>query len=160
MKHCLLLCGLVAALFALSSCSTTRYVSVEGEYNDMWRGHTYAEVIKAYGAPDRETADGAGGIILIYERTTVTTSTTSDGYYRPYYYYPWGPTLRTTTSTEKDYVHFYIDKEDKCYQVKTNQVKPDGTQVDTGQTIAAATIGTALGVALICSIFGTRRCYF
>lgn len=160
MKRCLLLCSLVAAVFAFSSCSTTRYVSAQDDYNAMWRGHSYAEIINAYGAPDRETADGADGIILVYERTTVTTSTSTDGFYyhSPWlygpYYGPWGPTLRTTTTTDNDYVHFYVNNEDKCYAVRTNQMKADGKQIDTGLTIATASLCTLFGVGIIGSIIG------
>ena len=160
MKHCLLLCSIIAAVFALSSCSTTRYVSAQDDYNAIWRGHSYAEIINAFGAPDRETADGADGIILVYERTTVTTSTTADGYmYRPYFYGPfggpWGPTIRTTTETDKDYVHFYVNKEDKCYAVRTNQMKADGKEINTPLTVATATFCTLLGVGIIGGIIGT-----
>lgn len=124
MKRFFLTALIAAAALLLSSCATTRLVSIETDLNDMWVGHAHSELIQAYGAPDREVSDGEGGIILVYEKTTVSTSMSSDS---PFFYrYPFGPSIRTTTRTDKDYVHFYLNSESLCYQVRTNQMKPVG----------------------------------
>lgn len=122
MKRFLLFALTALSALLLSACATVNLVSVEPEFNDMWVGHEHAELIKAYGAPDREVSDGEGGVILVYERTTVSTSTQSDSPF--FYHYPFGPTFRTTTRTDRDYVHFYVNASGLCYQVKTNQMRP------------------------------------
>lgn len=128
MKRFLILAAAVASMMLMVSCAATKLVSVEPDFNNMWVGRAHADIINTYGAPDREVSDGSDGLILVYERTTVNTSLSQDMF--PYYHYPFGPTIRTTTQTDKDYVHFYINADNLCYQVRTNQMKPVGK--DTG----------------------------
>lgn len=146
MKRIVLLLSVIVAAFMLSSCSTTRFVSAQDDYNSYWTGHSYAEIINAYGAPDRETSDGQDGVILIYEKEITTTVTRSDMFY---HYYPFGPSFTTTTSNAKEYVHFYVNPSKVCYQVKTNSVKAAGKEVDTVRTVFAAVGGTLLAVGLL-----------
>jgi len=58
----------VVALIAAVSCSETVYAPIENSLNAAWVGKTRADVIRSYGAPDRESSDGENGMILIYER--------------------------------------------------------------------------------------------
>lgn len=147
MKRLVLLICLVAVPFLFSSCSVTQYASAQEDYNSFWAGRSYADIIKAYGAPARETSDGQNGVILIYEQAQVVSTTEADyplyGY-GPYpYYRRWGifgPSLRTVTATTNDYVHFYITEDNVCYAVKTNQMKPVGEKVD-GLLTTMAVIG-------------------
>ena len=135
-------------LLAASSCSTTRYVSAQSDYTATWVGRPTADIIAECGAPDRETTDGSNGRILVYEDFHTEVITRSyPGYYG--YYGPWGhPWMgdyRTESHTEKSYVHFYVNSNDRCYQVITNHVKPDGTQIDPAMTAVGTVGGIVLG---------------
>lgn len=156
MKRLILLLCLVAVPVLFSSCSVTNYVPAQADYNAYWAGRSYADIIKAYGAPDRETSDGSDGVILVYERSFVTTTTEPDyPFYGPYHYYrPWGfgPSIRTTTATTNDYVHFYITADNVCYQVRTNQMKAEGERVD-GTLSFMAVIGGLTAVSVLTAIF-------
>lgn len=113
------------------SCSATRTytykVSKEKDYQEAFIGASHNEIVSAFGAPDRETSDGAGGTILIYERTT--TSTTSDSQAAAYnvnYFnktYTPGVHSNSTTTQNTSYVHIFIDKDGVCYNVKSNHQK-------------------------------------
>lgn len=125
----------VSVLLGLSSCGTT-YVSVEPDANKAWVGKPHSEIVKTYGAPDRETEDGLGGKILIYEegRVVETGVANSAPTYGPHFgglygfYYHMNEPVNTSYTSEKtlevDYAHFFIDPNGVCYQVKTNLTRP------------------------------------
>ena len=121
-------------IVGLTSCVT--YISLEPEANRYWVDRSRAELISTYGAPDRETSDGMGGVILIYEQTETTVDTYSnvdpgfgfvyDGLYG-FYYDMLEPPMRTystRTETRTDYAHFYINPENRVYKVVTNLQRP------------------------------------
>ena len=112
-------------LIGLSACST--YVSLEPIANKEWQGKPHSKIIEAYGAPDREVSDGAGGKILVYENsyTEVRTDMTPTwgGVYGFYYDIMEPRDLRTTSETHIDYAHFYVDASGICYKVATNMEK-------------------------------------
>ena len=111
------------------SCTVTRTytVSKENDYQKAFVGASHNEIVSAFGAPDRQTSDGAGGTILIYEKTT--TQTTSDSQATAYnvnYYnrtYTPGVHSNSTTTQNTSYVHIFIDQDGVCYNVKTNHQK-------------------------------------
>jgi len=117
------------AALALCSCSNTVYVSLEPNANAYWCGKTHAEVVQTYGAPTRETSDGQGGKILIYEETKTTVNTYSTdtpvyGGFYGFYYHMSGPVhTNTEVNTETDYAHFFINDKGVCYKVSTNLKK-------------------------------------
>lgn len=122
----------IAAIAAcgICSCSMTEMVSIEPAANAMWVGKSHADIIKAYGAPDREVSDGQKGVILVYENTTTTVNTyqTGPSYYGLYGFYyhvmdPFPNDVITEAETKTDYAHFYIDSHEKCYKVETNLEK-------------------------------------
>ena len=124
-KLFVLLAAASAMLCALSSCSV--YESLEPAANKEWVGKTHAAIIQAYGAPDRETSDGAGGKILVYEnyRTEVRATAEPGPWYGGIYgfYYDIVEPVRninTTSETKVDYAHFYIGTDNLCYKVATN----------------------------------------
>jgi hypothetical protein len=89
--------------FLASSCSLLRYRSLEEEYNKVWTGRSYAEIVEEFGAPDRIVPDGKDGNIAVYEKFTTTTLTDVDthfGYFDPDY--------TTTVSSDKIYKQFFI----------------------------------------------------
>ena len=70
MKHSGIL-GLLTALATLSSCATAKYVSVEDDMNNEWVGRRHSEIVREFGAPDRETSDGKNGTIKVtYQHRT------------------------------------------------------------------------------------------
>ena len=112
----------------LSSCSvlqnmTTKPVmsSSEPGLNTAWQGHSYAEIVRAFGAPTRTASDGAGGTIYVYEetKTKYTTSTSTVNV---------GNTIdsETTAETTREFSEFYVDGNDSCYLVRSNRVEPTG----------------------------------
>lgn len=113
MKYVIKLCLFCCLLLCLSSCTTTRYVSQEPEWKSLSVGMSHASIVSALGAPDRETTDGRGGKILIYEDYSQTTR----GYQANYGYFS-VPTSTTTLNTS--YLQFFIGSDNICYDVKTN----------------------------------------
>ena len=112
-----------------TSCTVTRtsQVSMLSEYTNMFVGKSHKEIVSALGAPDRQTTDGGGGTILIYEQTTTTsTSNSVAAAYNVNYFtktYTPGVNTSTSTSTNTSFVHIYIDDSGTCYNVKTNHTK-------------------------------------
>ena len=154
----LVLAAFAALLAAASSCSSPRYVSAQSDYSAKWVGRPTVDIIAECGAPDRETTDGNGGRILVYEDFHTEVVSYSGGFYGPGFYGPWGPwggwggPTRTETETQKSYVHFYVNAADVCYLVQTNHVKQEGYQPDYGRTIAGTVAGITLGALLLRAI--------
>ena len=117
------------AVCLFASCATTKtyQVSMLSEYTNMFVGKSHNDIVSALGAPDRQTTDGAGGTILIYEKiTTTSTSNSVNAAYNVNYFtktYTPGVKTSTSTSTNTSFVHLYIDNSGTCYNVKTNHQK-------------------------------------
>ena len=111
---------LLTAVLVLTSCTTTRYTSIESDIRQNAVGKTHGFIVGQLGAPDRETSNGNGGRILIYETLTQNTIATQTG--NIFYSVP-----SATTTTHTDYAQFYIDSYGYCYDVKSNMVKKDTT---------------------------------
>ena len=129
-----------------TSCTVTRtyQVSMASEYTNMFVGKSHKEIVSALGAPDRQTTDGGGGTILIYEQTTTTsTSNSVAAAYNVNYFtrtYTPGVNTSTSTSTNTSFVHIYIDESGFCYSVKTNHQK-NVTEVDEEATAKNKKLG-------------------
>ena len=136
-------------LAILCSCSIERqlagkFARAEDLYTEQWVGHSQAEVIAEFGAPDREVSDGADGIILVYETITTNSSFSED-------LVQIGPTKSGSVSTsyDKRYVHFYIGPDKLCYKVKSNKAIYTGKHHPAEiarAVIVGSTIVTGLGV--------------
>ena len=105
----------------LSSCSIMKFHSVEEEYNKVWVGKSYSDIVMHFGAPDRVEFDGKDGSILVYEDFTTTTNTDVDTHFGNF-----DPDYKTTVTRDKHYTHFFIDINSQCYLVKSNRVEMDG----------------------------------
>ncbi len=104
----------------LSSCGTqskVQYISCYDEYCQRYIGKSHKQLISDLGAPNRETSDGDGGTIIIYEKITEHHNLSSTGDYGLY-------TSGTTKSTVS-FLHLYIDREGACYNVATNHMQVD-----------------------------------
>ena len=154
MKHTFyILAALIAATLGFCSCTTTKYISAQPEVEAAWVGKTYAEIVKANGAPMRETSDGAGGVILVYENVRSFADTYAYNY-GPYYgpYYNHGTNLNTEIRNETDYINFFIGEDLTCYMVKTNLMTPTGKEINTGATLAASVGGAAIATLILVTI--------
>ena len=122
----------------LSSCGTqskVQYISCYDEYCQRYIGKSHKQLISDLGAPNRETSDGDGGTIIIYETITehhklssVGNSSVSGTLYSSGYLSGSGyiniDTSGTTTSSVS-FLHLYIDSEGVCYNVATNHMQVD-----------------------------------
>jgi len=106
---------ILIAIVAVSGCSVFRIASASMSgteyYNNEYRGRTHADIVRNFGAPDRETSDGAGGYILIYERLYSSSYKNISGY--------------MDYDIQKSYIQFFLDTNGICYNVRTNRLSPD-----------------------------------
>lgn len=142
MKKIKLLLLTLLGCFLMTSCYVTKtnMVSLQDDYYQALKGLSYNELVQQFGAPDRQTDDGAGGRILIYETITYqnNTSTKSD-------YYGTGYTTRSNTTTNTTYLHIYVNQDNVCYNVKTNLTKTETERYkDKNVTIGALILGGLL----------------
>ena len=122
----------------LTSCTTKSYtymasvpVSKLSDYTTEYVGKPHNYIVSSLGAPDRQTSDGAGGTILIYEETTVTSTSSSNSvaaaYNVNYFNKTYTPGTATTTqsvqSANTSYIHLFVNSDGVCYNVKTNHQK-------------------------------------
>ena len=127
MKRCLFF--LLLALLSAVSCSTPRYVSSEPYLQDQWIGSSHAEIIREFGAPNREISDGADGQILVYEN--FPTTATVYGY-------------SATIEKNRSFKEFYLDAEGNCYDVRSNESRRDGRKEHVFGTFMCAASAAAL----------------
>lgn len=123
----------IACLFTscMSYVPTTYYVSMEEDYAKAFVGSHHNVIVSSLGAPDRQTSDGAGGTILIYEKVTTTSNSNSNSiataYNVNYYSKTYTPGAQTNTNTvttqNTSYIHVFIGADGVCYGVKTNHQK-------------------------------------
>ncbi|MBE6201008.1 MAG: hypothetical protein E7134_02325 [Rikenellaceae bacterium] len=134
---------LTLVMIGMTSCTTTYYVSREPEIKNALIGCTYQSVISAMGVPNRQTTDGEGGTILVYEATTSDSVATA--YDVNYFTGTYTPGFRTTTHT--NYVYVYMNSQGKCYDVQTNLTREE-TEIDAAGTIMSM-IGSVFGLILL-----------
>lgn len=127
-----LLLGVVVCVTTLSSCYTTKtglhqeQVVVDDfpAFREQCIGQTHNQIVTSMGAPQRTEADGTGGSILIYENTTTTSVSNSiaTAYNINYYKKTYTPGAQTTSqvSSHTDYVQFFVNSNNVCYEVKSN----------------------------------------
>lgn len=147
MKKIRLLLLTLLGCFLMTSCYVTKtnIVSLQDDYYQALKGLSYNELVQQFGAPDRQTDDGAGGRILIYETITYqnNTSTKSD-------YYGNGYTTRSNTTSNTTYLHIYVNQDNVCYNVKTNLTKTETERYkDKNVTKGALILG---GLLIICPV--------
>lgn len=136
---------------ALSSCATLKrwvsvptYAPVEEQLNEIWQGSTYADIVKAYGAPNRSVNDGLGGTIYVYEDiqteyTTVSSSGVVNG----------SIDSKTKMVTIRNFTEFYVDGNDCCYSVRSNRLEEDGTRISPMRIALSGILGTTIIAAIV-----------
>lgn len=127
----------------LTSCTTTYFVSMQPEISKSVVGCSHQTIVSRMGAPNRQTPDGAGGTILIYEDTTIQSIATAHNV--NYYTGTYTPGVKTTSHT--DYIHIYINSQGKCYNVKTNLTRLESEPAP-GKTVFAI-LGTLATVVIV-----------
>lgn len=125
--------AVLMAVAALTSCSSARFVSAEEELNEQWVGASHHDIVREFGAPDRETTDGDGGVILIYEEISRSYDTDEDTHFGLF-----DTDYTTTVRENKHFMHFFIGRDGVCYLVKSNYVKADGRVFNVVNTVFAA----------------------
>ncbi len=122
----------VFVALTMTSCFTTKtgvrtdkiMVDDFPRFRENCIGQTHNQIVTQLGAPQRESSDGAGGTILIYENTTTTTISNSlaSAYNINVIARTYTPGVNTTTeqTTNTDYIHYFINSDHVCYEVKTN----------------------------------------
>lgn len=133
---------LLISLIALSSCGVLKNYPLEQEYNEVWKGKTYNEIVMSFGAPDRVESDGNGGKILVYEEFDTTTITDVDTHFGNF-----DPDYTTKVRTSKTYTHFFISSDNSCYHVKSNMTRLDA-QGKNGKAWLVGSLGV-MGVLTI-----------
>ena len=126
MKKILLFFLLLTAV----SCRTWYTVSLQPKLSNDFVGKSHNYIVSAMGAPSRTVSDGNGGQILIYEKTSALSQAVAtnvdifNGTYTP----------GTYTTTNTDYVQFYVDIRGNCYRVNTNLTE-EYSEFSKGKTI-------------------------
>ena len=131
MKYFRILAVLMAAS-VLTSCASARFFPMEEELNAQWAGASHHDIVREFGAPDRETTDGDGGVILIYEEISRSYETEEDTHLGLF-----DTDYTTTVRENKLFMHFFIGRDGVCYLVKSNHVRV-GKALDVGDTIFTA----------------------
>lgn len=133
----------------MTSCYVTNYVPLQDDYNQAYKGHSANEIITQYGAPDRQTDDGAGGRILIYEKITYNNNASSS--YNPY---SGGYDASSSMTTKTTYLQFYVNKDNVCYGVKTNLEKMERQKIArTKPTLKEVLLSSGIGMVLGIAVF-------
>lgn len=141
---------LLALLFTvvLSSCHTWVYSSLQPDYQRMYVGASYNSIVNSLGMPTRTAPDGAGGSILAYEKSTYDSVQMAYNYNS--FTGTYTPESRTTENTS--YVYFYMNAQNKCYNVQTNHPKRE-SKYSKGKTagLVCAIVGP---IALLATLVG------
>lgn len=156
----------------LSSCYTTKtglhdeqvVVNDFPAFKEQCVGQTHNQIVTKLGAPQRTASDGQGGTILIYENTTTTSisNTVAKAYDVNYFTRTYTPGAQTSTqvSSQTDYIHYFVNSNHVCYDVKTNipmthvvTKKVDGPyrKLNVGKTLFWSSVPGAL-LAVIAAI--------
>lgn len=124
---------IVSCVFTSCTVTKTYQVSKLSEYTTEFVGKPHNYIVTTLGAPDRQTSDGAGGTILIYENTITTSigNSTAAAYDVDYFARTYTPGVKSSnvTAQSTSYIHLFVGEDGFCYNVKTNHQKTV-TEVD------------------------------
>lgn len=120
--------------FALNSCWTTEHIPLQDEYNQRWRNMSKNDIIRQVGIPNQTVSLDDGESVLVYEAYSSVTNTENSS--SSYAYIPnktgifgrgiyanSGSSGVSVTTENRSYAEFFIDKDGKCYLVRTNHTK-------------------------------------
>lgn len=138
---------LALALLSFCSCRTSYTASMQSDYVTRYVGQSHNYIVQSWGAPTRQTSDGNGGTILIYEKSFQNTEATNT-YHGAYY------TPSATTTTYTSYAQFFINRNGQCYDVKTNHEK-EWSEFSLGKTLGLV-LGIGVPVITLAVIAGSK----
>ncbi|MBO7143351.1 MAG: hypothetical protein J6T71_02880 [Paludibacteraceae bacterium] len=127
------ICLLLSCSIILASCYSTKYVSLQDDYNAKLNGKSYADIIVLLGPPDRTTPDGKNGEILIYEVKSQQGYSASNS-------------IDLTESKKQTCI--FVDENKICYNVTTDDKKEE-MYYDKPKTIASLLLFGVLGLVII-----------
>lgn len=131
---------MLVSLLVLSSCATSvKYISMEQIYTEQWTGRSHSDIVSAFGAPDRVESDGLDGLILVYEKVT-TVSEIKEKYSGVY---------NETVTTDKEYTHYFIGSDNRCYAVKSNIVEADPDSLKRSKRVFWTSYGVGCGALIL-----------
>ena len=131
---------LLFVILTLASCSSAiKYVSMEPSYNEQWNGRSHADIVAEFGAPDRVESDGLNGSILVYE-TITTVSEIKEKYSGVY---------NETVTTDKEYTHYFIGSDNRCYAVKSNKMEADQDSLKRSKRVFWTSYGVGCGALIL-----------
>lgn len=106
------------SLIFIVSCNVEKRVYTESYFN-CFNGATTAQIIQYFGAPNRETSDGNGGKVLVYNEMTGVSNT---AYYTPAQQVVGNLYLKPRTNGYQQInsrgVEFYVNQNNKVYMWK------------------------------------------
>lgn len=131
---------MLVSLLVLSSCATSvKYISMEQKYTEQWTGRSHSDIVSTFGAPDRVESDGLDGLILVYEKVT-TVSEIKEKYSGVY---------NETVTTDKEYTHYFIGNDNRCYAVKSNEVEADPDSLKRSKRVFWTSYGVGCGALIL-----------
>lgn len=132
--------AMLIAVVTFSSCATAvKYISMEQSYNEQWTGRSHSDIVATFGAPDRVESDGLDGSILVYE-TITTVSEVRETSTRSY---------KEEVKMDKEFVHYFIGSDNRCYAVKSNVVEADPDSVKRSKRVFWTSYGVGVGAVIL-----------
>ena len=144
---------IISCIPILSSCWSTEYISLQDEYNRIWKNASKNEIIRQNGVPTRTVALDDGESVLVYENYSYVTNSNNssfayarNGVYGNGVYANSGSSGVSKTTENRSYAEFFLNKYGNCYMVKTNHQKaikkkrPDQTAILVGSILLEVTL--------------------
>lgn len=166
MRKVIILLLLITAAF-LCSCTTTKYYSLADTYWQKYGNATKNEIYRSFGVPTRTVSMNGGEYVLVYEKFVTSTTTNSysntnananatvGSYYTTDQTYAnvYGNSnnysgSNTTTSNNRYFTEFYMNKNDRCYSLRTTDTYGK-TETDAGKTVLAVIGGIGFAAIFI-----------
>lgn len=164
---------LITATF-LCSCTTTKYYSLADSYWKKYGNATKNEIYRSFGVPTRTVSMNDGEYVLVYEKYVTSTTTNSysntnananatvGSYYTTDQTYAnvYGNSSNysgsnTSTSNNRYFTEFYMNKNDRCYSLRTTDTYGK-TETNVGMTILAVAGGIGF-VAIFVALLGSMH---
>ncbi len=160
MKRCTLSLLLLVIACTFSSCYSTYQVSCADDYAKRFKGSTKNGIIREWGVPDRVVDIGNGESVIVYEKyySNTTTYSQSQTKYETTSYSNGERTYgesNSSTSEDRYYTEFYMNKNGLCYMVKTTDTKTSSDkEFDATKTKGLIVVLGGIVLPLLIAIIG------
>ena len=134
---------LLAISLILCSCWSSQVIPLQNQYNEQWRNVSKNDIIRQFGIPNRIVDIEDGESVLVYENYEHNTVLEGKAHFR-------SVEAESKTNSERFYVEFFLDKDKKCYQVRSNETKEikKSEPVQTAILVGSITTGVVLLTAM------------